>query len=122
MSFIQQQRVLLPNPDKLEPPAAKLINKWLRQHVELEYVMDAADKPERISAPDGKHDDYCDSCVIALHASLTMLPGSATFGTTQLTPAARRNKDMTASFQNNQSLFTTKQRNIKLNKHKMRAL
>ena len=122
VSFIQQQRVLLPNPDKLEPPAAKLINKWLRQHVELEYVMDAADKTERISAPDGKHDDYCDSCVIALHATLTMLPGSATFGTTQLTPAARRNKDMTASFQNNQSLFTTKQRNIKLNKHKMRAL
>jgi hypothetical protein len=120
VSFVQQQRVHLPNPDKLEPIAAKLVNKWLRQHIELEYVMDAADKTERISAPDGKFDDYCDSCVIALHATLTMLPGAGAFASTRIgqtpitvTPAGRPAR---------QSLFTTKQRKVKLNKYNMRGI
>jgi len=122
VSFVQQGRVIIPNPDKLEPRASKLVNRWLRQHIELEYVMDAADKTERISAPDGKYDDYCDSCVIGLHATLTMLPGAATFGTTQLTRSSLQHRDMTPSLPNSKSLFTTRPRRVKLNKHKMRAL
>ena len=55
------------------------MERWLRQHIDLEYVMDTANKTERISAPDTKHDDFCDSCVIAIHATLSMLPASGTF-------------------------------------------
>jgi hypothetical protein len=120
VSFVQQQRVLIPNPEKLEPQAALLVNKWLRQHVELEYVMDAADKTERIAAPDGKHDDYCDSCVIALHATLTMLPGSGTFGTTKLqTTSMKIDSGRPTS---GAPIFTTRQRKVKLNKYNMRGL
>jgi hypothetical protein len=121
VSFVQQKRVIIPNPDKLEPQAAKLVNKWLRQHVELEYVMDAADKTERIAAPDGKFDDYCDSCVMGLHATLTMLPGSGYFGTTRLTPPSTVNRDNIPR-ESSKSIFTTRQRRVKLNKHKMRAI
>ena len=39
--------------------------------------MDAANKTEKIAAPSGKHDDYCDSSVMALHATLSMLPAGA---------------------------------------------
>ena len=83
--------------------------------------MDAADKTERIAAPDGKFDDYCDSCVMGLHATLTMLPGSGTFGTTRLTPASPVNRDNIPR-ESSKSIFTTRQRRIKLNKHKMRAI
>lgn len=41
--------------------------------------MDVANKTEKIAAPDGKHDDYCDSSVIGLHACLGMLPSEGTF-------------------------------------------
>ena len=39
--------------------------------------MDAANKTEKIAAPSGKHDDYCDSSVMALLATLSMLPAGA---------------------------------------------
>jgi len=83
VSFIQQQRVKVPNPEHLDALGQKVINKWFREHVDLQYVMDAANKTERISAPNGKHDDYCDSSVLGIHATLAMLPGSATVATSQ---------------------------------------
>ena len=74
--------------------------------------MDAANKTERISAPDGKHDDYCDSSVLGIHATLAMLPGSATVATsrehrasTQLTSNIGRHSGV--------SLFRTKGHNFK---------
>lgn len=77
VSFMQQRMVKIPNPENLEMHERKLVNKWFREHVELEYVMDAANKTERIAAPSGKHDDYCDSSVLGIHATLAMLPGTA---------------------------------------------
>ena len=77
----------VPNPANLDIPGQKIINKWFREHVDLQYVMDAANKTERISAPNGKHDDYCDSSVLGIHATLAMLPGSASVGASQQTSA-----------------------------------
>jgi hypothetical protein len=55
--------------------------------------MDAADKTERIAAPSGKHDDYCDSSVMGVHAALSMMPASATFASVQLsTPTPRMHR------------------------------
>jgi hypothetical protein len=68
---------------------AKLVNKWISEHIALEYVMDAAQKTEKISAPDGKHDDYCDSTVIALHAALGMLPPESSFSSVTLNTPTR---------------------------------
>jgi hypothetical protein len=78
VSFMQQLKIKIPNPDNLDMVQRKVVNKWFREHVDLEYVMDAANKTERISAPTGKHDDFCDSSVLGIHATLAMLPGSAT--------------------------------------------
>ena len=69
ISYIQQGRVKVPNPENLEPNESKLINKWTREHIDLEYTMDAANKTEKIAAPSGKHDDYCDSSAMGLHAT-----------------------------------------------------
>ena len=79
VSYVQQGLVHIPNPEGLPPNEAKLVHKWYKEHVTLEYVMDISNKTEKISAPDGKHDDYCDSSVIALHACLGMLPSEGTF-------------------------------------------
>ena len=115
VSFVQQGIIYIPNP-KLQPPEyAKLINKWLREHIELEYVMDAANKTERIAAPEGKHDDYCDSSVIGIHAALTMLPGSGTFGSSK-SKAPRRVTNQAGGNYSQGSLFTTRQRKPTLNK------
>ena len=115
VSFVQQGIIYIPNP-KLQPPEyAKLINKWLREHIELEYVMDAANKTERIAAPEGKHDDYCDSSVIGIHAALTMLPGSGTFGSSK-SKAPRRVTNQAGGKYSQGSLFTTRQRKPTLNK------
>ena len=112
VSFIQQERVRVPNPEHLDIPGQKIINKWFREHVDLQYVMDAANKTERISAPNGKHDDYCDSSVLGIHATLAMLPGSATVATsnketatTQLTSNIGRHSGV--------SLFRTRGHNFK---------
>jgi hypothetical protein len=82
--------VRIPNPEHLDLPGQKIINKWFREHVDLQYVMDAANKTERISAPDGKHDDFCDSSVLGIHATLAMLPGSATVATSRDHTASAR--------------------------------
>jgi hypothetical protein len=117
VSYIQQNLVKVPHPDGLEPNQAKLVNKWLREHIDLEYTMDAANKTEKIAAPSGKHDDYCDSSAIALHASLQMLPSTGTFASISLKQggtsrrAAKRNP-----------IFTTAKRSQSLNKGGLRGI
>ena len=113
VSYIQQGLVKVPNPEGLPPEESKLVNKWLREHTELEYVMDAANKTERIAATDGKHDDYCDSSVMGLHACLSMAPASATFASVQLstpTPRVSRNESIP-------SVFKTGRMENRVNKH-----
>ena len=91
VSYIQNGVVKVPDPAGLPPQEAKLVNKWLKEHIDLEYVMDTSQKTEKISAPDGKHDDYCDSTVIALHAALGMLPPESSFTSVSLnTPTRHR--------------------------------
>ena len=85
--------------------------------MDLQYTMDAANKTEKIAAPTGKHDDYCDRSAVALHAALSMLPPSASFasvsiqqtGTTRRTEPAR-------------GLFTTTRRSQKVNKGRLTGL
>tara|TARA_R110002020_G_scaffold1632_3_gene7409 strand:+ start:83 stop:775 length:693 start_codon:yes stop_codon:yes gene_type:complete len=92
VSYLQKGQVIVPDPKNLPPNHAKLVNKWYREHVDLEYTMDASNKTEKIAAPSGKHDDYCDSTAIALHAALTMLPSSGTFTSVSVSPQRRVNK------------------------------
>ena len=113
VSFIQQGIVKIPHPKDLEPNEAKLVNKWIREHCELEYVMDAANKTERIAAPDGKHDDYCDSSVMGIHACLSMTPASATFASTNIsrsTPRPNQNTDIPSIFRTGKSRNTLNKR------------
>ena len=116
ISYIQQGRVKVPNPENLEPNESKLINKWTREHIDLEYTMDAANKTEKIAAPSGKHDDYCDSSAMGLHATLSMLPMTGNFSQTIISkPISRRtNGSLSPS---SPKLFRTKQRKATLNKH-----
>ena len=90
VSFIQRGVVKVPNPDTLPPDQAKLLWKWYRERTQIEYVMDAANKTEKISAPNGKHDDYCDSSVLGIHASLSMLPGESSFSSVSLNHGSAR--------------------------------
>ena len=76
VSYIQQGRVRVPNPDNLSGEESKIIHKWTKEHIDLEYTMDVANKTEKIAAPSGKHDDYCDSSAMGIHATLSMLPMS----------------------------------------------
>ena len=87
--------------------------------------MDAANKTEKISAPSGKHDDYCDSTAMALHATLSMLPMSGNFA--QSIVSRPINKNYSASVGNRGthsgvSLFTTSQRKHTLNKRGLRGI
>ena len=118
-SYVQQQRVVIPKPDNLAPHESRLINKWIREHFDLQYTMDATNKTERIAAPDGKHDDYCDSSAMGLHATLSMLPGAGSFGQVDLKQGAphRLNRSMSGKVAG-RPLFTTRQRNVRLNKHR----
>ena len=43
--------------------------------------MDNTQKRAKIMAPSGKHVDYCDSSVLGVHASLSMLPADSMLGT-----------------------------------------
>ena len=115
-SYIQQERVKIPNPAGLEGLAAKGVNKWIREHIELQYVMDAANKTERIAAPTGKHDDYCDSSMIGLHATLTMLPASAggSFGSSSV--SKNNNINYKAGGKTHAPFKTLKRREMRLNK------
>jgi len=117
VSYIQQDLVRVPHPEELHPDQAKLVNKWLREHIDLEYVMDAANKTEKISAPEGKHDDYCDSSVIALHASLSMLPTGSSFASVNIQQSGVRRRQT-----EKRPLFTTTRRSKTLNKGSLRGI
>jgi hypothetical protein len=109
-SFIQQGRVRIPNPDNLPPHQAKLVHKWIREHIDLEYTMDVANKTEKIAAPDSKHDDYCDSSVIGIHATLSMLPSGGTFGSANASkgPPRRMMRRQQGAGYSGGGLFTTR--------------
>ena len=115
-SYIQQGRVIVPNPDNLNRQEAKLVNKWLREHIDLEYTMDAANKTEKIAAPSGKHDDYCDSSAMGIHATLTMLPSSGTFGSGKMSSNSQRRAVPNRGTYTGQGIFNTRRRNNRLNK------
>ena len=117
VSYIQQGLVRVPHPDGLEAPQAKLVNKWLREHIDLEYVMDAANKTEKIAAPDGKHDDYCDSSVIALHASLAMLPTGSSVASVNIQQSGQRRRNTSK-----RTLFTTTRRSKSINKGRLSGI
>ena len=120
-SYVQQGRVKVPNPEGLEPNDAKLMHKWTREHIDLEYTMDAANKTEKISAPSGRHDDYCDSSAMALHATLSMLPMSGNFGKSIVSTPINKPHQARAGQHSSRILFTTRPRNVTLNKQGLRG-
>jgi len=115
VSYFQKDQVLVPDPKNLPPEQAKLVNKWYREHVDLEYTMDAANKTEKIAAPSGKHDDYCDSTAIALHAALSMLPVSGNFASVSVPTKRRVNKS--GRGWSGQGLYTSRRGSNSINKH-----
>jgi len=119
VSFVQKGAVRVPNIEIQEGIAKKLMWKWYREHVDLEYVMDSTQKTEKISAPSGKHDDYCDSSMLGVHSALSMLPASAT-----LTSVTIRKKGtaITRGKNSRTGLVTTGRRISTPNKRFMRGL
>ena len=116
VSYFQKGQVKVPEPAGLPPQEAKLVNKWLKEHKDLEYVMDTAQKTEKIAAPDGKHDDYCDSTVIALHAALGMLPPESSFSSVSLNTPTRTTTETFKSY-SSVPLFTKSRSRRPLRKH-----
>jgi len=121
-SYVQQGRVRVPNPKVLEGEEAKCLHKWTREHIDLEYTMDVANKTEKIAAPSGKHDDYCDSSAMAIHATLSMLPMSGNFGQTIVSQRINKPQDLGRRQHSTGPLFTTTRRNPSLNKQPLRGL
>ena len=114
VSYVQQKRIKVPTPENLLPHQKRLVLKWYAEHRDLEYVMDASNKTEKISAPTGKHDDYCDSSVMAIHGTLSVLPGSAIFTSTNR--GSSRSLSPQQKTYSQGSLFTTRTRNHRINK------
>ena len=80
--------------------------------------MDVANKTEKIAAPSGKHDDFCDSSVIGIHATLSMLPSGGTFGSSgagSSKPRALVRKEKARGYSGT-GLFTTRRGSKRLNK------
>ena len=77
--------------------------------------MDAANKTEKISAPTGKHDDYCDSTAMALHGALSMLPISGNFAAVSMPTKRTVNKSEVGW--TGQGVFTSRRGQNRLNKH-----
>ena len=122
-SFIQQGRVKVPNPAGLVGDEAKMIHKWTREHMDLEYTMDIANKTEKISAPSGRHDDYCDSTAMALHATLSMLPMTGNFGKSIIsTPINKTSSIGRPQYSGPTPLFATTRRKMPLNKETLRGM
>ena len=119
VSFVQKGAVRVPNIELQEGKAKKLMWKWYREHVDLEYVMDSTQKTEKISAPSGKHDDYCDSSMLGVHSALSMLPASATL--TSVT-VRKKGSSMTRGKNSRTGLVTTGRRISSPNKRFMRGL
>jgi len=114
VSYVQQDRIIIPNPKNLPANIKRLVMKWYAEHRDLEYTMDAANKTERIAAPSGKHDDYCDSSVMGIHATLSILPGSATFTSTSRGGVSRQGN--VYSKHSRTGVLTTSPRRHRLNK------
>ena len=122
-SFIQQGRVRVPNPQGLVGEEAKMMHKWTREHMDLEYTMDIANKTEKISAPSGRHDDYCDSAAMALHATLSMLPMTGNFGKSIVSTPINRTSGMgRPQYSGPTPLFATTRRKMPLNKEPLRGM
>ena len=121
VSYIQQGRVRVPNPENLTPDMAKLVHKWTKEHIDLEYTMDAANKTEKIAAPSGRHDDYCDSSAMGIHATLSMLPMTGNFSQSIV---SRKINKTSREYRNNSGrpIFGTTQRKARLNKHSLRGI
>ena len=120
-SFIQQGRVKVPDPAKLTGDEAKMILKWTREHIDLEYTMDIANKTEKIAAPSSRHDDYCDSSAMAIHATLSMLPMSGNFGQSIVSRPINKNTSLQGKY-TNIPLFATTRRKVSLNKQSLRGI
>jgi hypothetical protein len=119
VSFVQKTAIRVPNMDVQEGEAKKLMWKWFREHVTLEYVMDSTQKTEKISAPNGKHDDYCDSSVMGVHSALSMLPASASLSGATV----RKKHNATRTNKTGRSgLISTGRRSINTNKRFMRGI
>ena len=98
VSFLQQNKIKLPDVEFQQTETAKVMAKWYRQHCEIEYVMDVTNKTEKISAPKGKFDDYCDSSVLGIHGALSMLPGEANFSSVTISAPVGRGPTSPARF------------------------
>ena len=122
VSYIQQGRVRVPNPAHLQGEEAKMIHKWTREHIDLEYTMDVANKTEKIAAPTGRHDDYCDSSAMAIHATLSMLPMSGNFGQSIVSSPVNKATRLGRQQHSTGPLFTTTRRKVTLNKQGLRGL
>ena len=77
--------------------------------------MDAAQKTEKISAPNNKHDDYCDSSAMGIHATLSMLPSQGTFASASVNRPTRAPR-MERANHSGSPLFATTRRRNQLNK------
>lgn len=119
VSFVQKNVIKVPNIDIQEGEAKKLMWKWYREHVDLTYIMDSTQKTEKISAPNGKHDDYCDSSVMGVHSALAMLPSSAS-----LTGASIRKKNSASrpTRSGRSGLISTGRRSLNPNRRFMRGI
>jgi hypothetical protein len=122
VSYVQQGRVKVPNPENLNADMAKLIHKWTKEHIDLEYTMDVANKTEKIAAPSGKHDDYCDSSAMAIHATLSMLPMSGNFGQSIVSQPINKQNSLGRPSHAGGPLFTTTRRNHRVNKQPLRGI
>ena len=122
VSYIQKGQVKVPNFKKLPENESKLVRKWLREHTDLEYVMDIANKTEKISAPDTKHDDYCDSSVMGIHAALSMLPSEGTFGSVNIENRKSYNNRALSPSRGSMGLIRSKTRKNTFKKHSLRGI
>ena len=122
VSYIQKGQVKIPDFKKLPENESKLVRKWLREHTDLEYVMDIANKTEKISAPDTKHDDYCDSSVMGIHAALSMLPSEGSFASVSIENKKTYNKRASSASRGGIGLIRSGIRRNKLNKHPLRGI
>ena len=122
VSYIQKGQVKVPDFKKLPENESKLVRKWLREHTDLEYVMDIANKTEKISAPDTKHDDYCDSSVMGIHAALSMLPAEGSFASVSVENKKSYKNSTLGKPSGNMGVFTSKKRTNPFSKRKIRWL
>ena len=122
VSYVQQGRVKVPNPEHLPPDMAKLIHKWTKEHIDLEYTMDAANKTEKIAAPSGRHDDYCDSSAMGIHATLSMLPMTGNFGQSVISRPINKTQNLGRPQHSTGPIFATGHRKHTLNKQPLRGI